>query len=177
MHPFKHLKTITHHHNLVMIHCFKCGLYWQGLTHDLSKLSLIEFWSGAKYYQGNRSPNNAQREAIGYTAAWLHHKGRNKHHFEYWIDYAMGETTNLAGMKMPEKYVAEMICDRIAASKTYKGENYTDSSPWEYYEMGKGHYVIHPQTQAQLEMCLKVLRDKGEEEAFRYIRQELLKKK
>ena len=177
MHPIKHFKTITQHHNLVMKHCFRCGLYFQGLTHDLSKLSPIEFWSGAKYYQGFRSPNNAQREAIGYTAAWLHHKGRNKHHLEYWIDYAGDDSAGMTGMRMPEKYVAEMVCDRIAASKTYKGKDYTDASPWEYYARAQGHYLLHPETQAQLEACLKTLRDEGEDACFRYIRTRLLGKK
>ena len=77
-HPIKHYKTIRHHKMLVMKNCFRCGLYWQGLTHDLSKLAPVEFWAGAKYWQGTCSPNNAQRQAEGYSAAWLHHKGRNK---------------------------------------------------------------------------------------------------
>ena len=110
---------------LVMKNCFRCGLYWQGLTHDLSKLAPVEFWAGAKYWQGTCSPNNAQRQAEGYSAAWLHHKGRNKHHLEYWIDYAPDGDHAMAGMRMPARYVAEMVCDRIAASKNYKGDKYT----------------------------------------------------
>lgn len=177
MHPLKHLKTITHHHNLVMSHCFRCGLYWQGLTHDLSKLSPVEFWSGAKYYQGNQSPNNIQRKTIGYSAAWLHHKGRNKHHLEYWIDYSMGEESPMEGMRMPEKYVAEMVCDRMAASKTYMGGAYTDAAPYEYYERSREHYLLHPETRLQLEKCLKKLKDEGENALFDYIRNELLTSK
>ena len=133
-HPIKHYKTIHHHKMLVMQGCFRCGLYWQGLTHDLSKLSPVEFWAGAKYWQGTCSPNNAQRKAEGYSAAWLHHKGRNKHHLEYWIDYAPNGDHAMAGMRMPNRYVAEMVCDRIAASKNYKGTSYTDAAAWEYYE-------------------------------------------
>ena len=83
-----HFKTITHHKKLVMEHCFKVGLYYQGITHDLSKFSPVEFLAGARYFQGNRSPNEAERAAKGYSSAWLHHKGRNKHHLEYWIDYS-----------------------------------------------------------------------------------------
>ena len=127
-HPIKHYKTIHHHKMLVMQGCFRCGLYWQGLTHDLSKLSPVEFWAGAKYWQGTCSPNNAQRKAEGYSAAWLHHKGRNKHHLEYWIDYAPNGDHAMAGMRMPNRYVAEMVCDRIAASKNYKGTSYTDAA-------------------------------------------------
>ena len=80
---YRHLKTINRHKRMVMHNCFKCGLYWQGLVHDLSKYSWTEFSVGAKYYQGTRSPNDAERESKGYSSAWLHHKGRNKHHLEY----------------------------------------------------------------------------------------------
>ncbi|MDE7214709.1 MAG: catalase, partial [Clostridia bacterium] len=88
MNFFKHLATVTRHRRTVRRLCFKCGLIKQGLAHDLSKFSPAEFWAGVKYYQGNRSPQAREREVIGYSAAWLHHKGKNKHHFEYWTDYA-----------------------------------------------------------------------------------------
>ena len=87
----KHFCTITRHRLLVCKHCFKLGLYWQGLTHDLSKYSPEEFWTGVRYFQGDRSPNAAEREVIGFSKAWLHHKGRNKHHFEYWIDVSLNK--------------------------------------------------------------------------------------
>ena len=87
-----------------------------------------------KYYQGNRSPNDAQRQAEGCSTAWLHHKGRNRHHLEYWIDYDPAGSGKLIGNKMPLQFVAGMFCDRVAASKVYKGKDYTDASPWEYYD-------------------------------------------
>ena len=130
MNIWKHFKTITHHKVLVAKGCFKVGLYKQGLLHDMSKYSPTEFWVGAKYYQGDRSPNNAEREDIGYSSAWLHHKGRNKHHYEYWIDYSMQALPGgMAPVPMPDRYIAEMIMDRIAASKVYMGDQYTDRSP------------------------------------------------
>ena len=103
MHIKEHFQTITYHRRLVRQGCFRVGLYWQGLTHDLSKYSLTEFLVGAKYFQGDCSPNNAEKEKKGYSSSWLHHKGRNKHHFEYWIDYSMpgSEGPLLIGMKMP----------------------------------------------------------------------------
>ena len=158
MNIWKHFKTITHHKILVAKGCFKVGLYKQGLLHDMSKYSPTEFWVGAKYYQGTRSPNNAEREDIGYSSAWLHHKGRNKHHYEYWIDYSTRKV-GLAGMKMPLRYVCEMVCDRVAASQIYLGDKYTDASPWEYYERSKTHYLLHPETRALLEELLKMFRD------------------
>lgn len=106
---WKHFCTITHHKYLVMKNCFKVGLYRQGLLHDMSKYSPAEFWVGCRYFQGNRSPNNAEREEKGYSSAWLHHKGRNKHHYEYWIDYGLEGEPMLTGMKMPKKYVVEMF--------------------------------------------------------------------
>lgn len=112
MHPWQHFKTITRHKLLVMRYCFRIGLYKQGLLHDLSKYEPVEFLVGCKYYQGDRSPNNAEREATGISRSWLHHKGRNKHHFEYWVDYVPGDEHIINGVPMPRKYVAEMEIGR-----------------------------------------------------------------
>ncbi len=172
-----HLKTINHHKWLVMKHCFRCGLYKQGLLHDLSKYSWTEFSVGAKYYQGNRSPNNAEREAKGYTSAWLHHKGRNKHHLEYWIDYGLNSTDKMVGMEMPVKYVVEMFCDRVAASKNYAPATYTDRAALDYYERGKDKYILHANTRALLEQLLHMLAEQGEDAVFSYIRYEVLHNK
>ena len=172
---WNHFCTITRHRNLVRKHCFQIGLYWQGLTHDLSNYSPEEFWTGVRYYQGNRSPNAAERETVGYSRAWLHHKGRNKHHYEYWIDISNHKEEGLVGNKMPLRYVAEMVCDRIAACEVYKGKAYTSAAPLEYYEYTKNYITIHPQTRALLEKLLHMLKDQGEETAFAYLRK-LLKK-
>ena len=99
----KHFNTINHHKRLVMELCFKLGMYKQGILHDLSKYHPVEFLVGARYYQGTRSPNAAEREQKGYSTAWLRHKGRNKHHLEYWIDYSLDEGHYMTGMKMPTK--------------------------------------------------------------------------
>jgi hypothetical protein len=132
---------------------------------------------GAKYYQGDRSPNNAEREAKGYSMAWLHHKGRNKHHLEYWIDYSMNPKEGMIGLEMPKRYLVEMVCDRIAASRTYRGDKYKDSDPWEYFAHSREHYMIHPKTEEELEFLLRMLKEKGEKETFRYMKKEVLGKK
>lgn len=177
MKAWKHFCTITHHRMLVMRYCFRIGLYWQGLTHDLSKYTPAEFLPGCRYYQGYRSPNNAERESRGYSSAWLHHKGRNKHHYEYWIDYSLETGRELAGMKMPVKYVAEMMMDRIAASRIYQGKNYNRRHPLEYYEQGKEAYVIHEETRELLEYLLHMLAAKGEAFTLAYIWKNLVGKK
>ena len=176
MHAWKHFKTITKHKTMVMKYCFKVGLYKQGLLHDLSKYSWVEFSAGAKYYQGTRSPNNAEREATGLSKAWLHHKGRNRHHYEYWIDYSLRDKDNLEGVQMPRNYVAEMLIDRMCASKVYNGKKYKDSSSLEYYEGGtKKLWFIHEQTKKELEMLITMLAQKGEEETLSYIKNVFLK--
>ena len=176
MHLFDHLHTVNTHRRLVRHYCWKLGLVWQGLTHDLSKYSPTEFWRSVKYYQGYRSPNDAERIANGVSLSWLHHKGRNRHHFEYWTDYSpTGE--GIVGVEMPRKYVAEMFCDRLAASKVYRGKDFNPGDPYQFYLRGKDRrLLIHPATAALLETMLLKLRDEGEDAAFAYIRQEILGK-
>ena len=178
-HPVAHFKTITHHKKLVMKYCFRLGLYRQGLLHDLSKYGPREFLPGCRYYQGDRSPNNAEREDTGLSVAWLHHKGRNKHHYEYWIDYSADLPPHLCGMYMPVRYVVEMFCDRVAASRTYKGDAYKDSDPLAYYQLGfhkKSEMLamIHPESEKLLRRLLVKLAEEGEDAAFAYIREKIL---
>lgn len=171
-----HLKTVNRHRFLVMVGCFQVGLYRQGLCHDLSKYSPTEFLEGARYYQGTRSPNAAEREDKGYSEAWMHHKGRNRHHYEYWMDMNRA-TRNYESVPMPRKYLAEMVMDRIAACKTYQGKNYRDGSALEYFEKSRERELMHPNTRRELEYLLTMLRDRGEKETFRYIRTVVLKGK
>ncbi len=172
MHPFRHFHTITKHRHRVISHCFRAGIGFQGLFHDLSKYTPTEFIPGAKYYLGTRSPNEAEREKFGFSKAWMHHKGRNRHHFEYWVDIDPA-TKRYAAVKMPLKYVIEMFCDRVAASKIYLKDQYTDSHPLDYFHRGKITRDIHPETSAFLEMLLAMLKEQGEKQTFRYIKQYL----
>ncbi len=172
----RHFRTITHHRHLVFRECVQVGLIWQGLTHDLSKYSPTEFLVGARYYQGTRSPNNAEREDIGMSTSWLHHKGRNKHHYEYWLDYSaqMNGGINGSGImpcRMPLRYVIEMFMDRIAASKTYNGASYRQTDALAYYQRGNTARFLHPDTAKLLEYLLQLLADEGEEAAFAKVRE------
>lgn len=166
---FGHLKTVTTHRFNVFVHCTKAGIFRQGLIHDLSKFSPTEFIPGVRYYQGFRSPNVGERDDLGVSYAWMHHKGRNKHHFEYWTDYSK-ETKEYVPVPMPRKYVIEMFCDRVAACKTYMKDKYTDRSALDYYMKRRDHRHMHPETAALLEELLNMLAERGEDETFRYIR-------
>ena len=172
MHPIRHFRTITRHRHQVIAHCFKAGIGWQGLFHDLSKYTPAEFWVGAKYYQGTRSPNEEERSRFGYSSAWLHHKGRNRHHFEYWTDYCPVQR-RVMPVKVPINYVAEMFCDRLAASKIYRGKEYTEQHPLEYFLGGKARRFIHQETSDLLERWLTIVAQQGEQAAFAEIRRQL----
>ena len=173
--PIGHFKTITKHRHTVIKHCAKAGILGRGLLHDLSKYMPAEFIGGAKYYTGTRSPNDLQRQENGYSAAWMHHKGRNKHHFEYWTDYDPVKKV-MSPVPMPLKYVIEMFCDRVAACKIYQKDAYRQDAALRYYENAKSHYVMHPNTAALLEKLLEMLAQQGEDAVFHYIRSELLGK-
>ncbi len=169
IHPIKHFCTITRHRHTVLAHCFKAGIPFRGLLHDLSKYSPSEFIGGAKYYQGNRSPNERERELFGYSKSWMHHKGRNRHHFEYWND--VNPATKLyEPVKMPAVFLKEMFCDRVAASKIYQGDKYTNAHPFEYFSRGNARLYMHKETATMLEKLLIMLKDEGEDATFAYIR-------
>ena len=173
MKAWQHFNTITYHKWLVLKGCFRVGLYWQGITHDLSKYSPTEFREGAKYYQGTRSPNTAEREDKGYSEAWMHHKGRNRHHYEYWTDISR-ETRNYESVEMPRKYLVEMVMDRRAACIVYQGTAYHDGAALAYFERSVERERMHPNTKRQLHYILTMLKEQGEEVTFRYLKEEVL---
>ena len=165
----KHFITITHHRHEVIKNAFKVGIGFQGLFHDLSKYSYTEFRIGMKYYMGIKSPNDKERSIYGYSSAWMHHKGRNKHHFEFWNDYNP-QTHEIEPVKMPLKYMKEMLCDRIAASKTYLGKDYYDAQPLEYFNRSRAKKYMHPENAKMLKEWLEMLSEQGEEKTFAYIK-------
>ena len=126
----KHLITITKHKWYVLILCIRAGIPIRGLIHDLSKYSPTEFFESIKYFQGTRSPITKCKELNGYSKAWLHHKGRNKHHYEYWYDYDAPVQKPI----IPYKYTVEMICDNLAAGIVYNGKQWTNGTQLTYFD-------------------------------------------
>ena len=154
-HFFAHLHKVRTHRKWARYYCFKVGLYWQGLVHDLSKYSPTEFWESVEYYQGNRSPIDACKEDKGYSFAWAHHRGRNKHHREYWTDYYDKGT---ASITMPYQYAVEMLCDFLAAGRAYNGLAFTyeDEFNWWKNQLNK-NICIHPHTAKFITLALQRL--------------------
>lgn len=165
----KHLQTITHHRNLVMSKCFKCGLYKQGLLHDLSKYTPQEFYV-CKYWTGTKSPISKDKELHGYSKAWLHHKGHNPHHLEYWLDNSKSGTI---AYKMPPNYFAELICDRISASQNYLGEKYNDSEPLKFHLRTQNDVLAHKETNEDIIKALSFLEKNGEDALLNKIKNDL----
>lgn len=156
---FKHLHTVNVHRWEVFKLSIKVGIPFRGLVHDLSKYSIVEFRESVKYYaDGKYSPLVACKKANGYSEAWLHHKGRNKHHYEYWYDLSAPEQTPI----IPLKYMLEMVCDRIAASKTYNRGHYENKMVLEYYYKEEPHMTLNPKLKNFLETVFKELSKNGE---------------
>ncbi|MCQ2552007.1 MAG: DUF5662 family protein [Clostridia bacterium] len=167
---FGHLSTVLEHKKYVRKACFKMGLYGQGLTHDLSKFSPTEFIPSVHYFLGTKSPTTAERQDKGYSTSWMHHQGRNKHHFEYWVDYTGKNRAERAAIEMPLKYVAEMVADRYAACKTYHKADYKQTDALEYFAGEKDKIPMHPNTKALLEEILTIMANDGENAAFAYVK-------
>lgn len=162
-----HLKTITAHKILVGKLCFRCHLYRQGLTHDLSKYSYIELKTGFKYYTGKASPIDGEKRDKGYSLCWLHHKGRNRHHWEYWLDDG---PEHVIAQKMPYKYAIEMFCDGVAASMIYQKADYRDDSALIYYESNRHSRLIHEDTDRLMTMLYRYLANNGLDKTIELIR-------
>ena len=154
---FSHIWLVTKHRNRVLINCSKCGIMWRGLVHDLSKFSPEEFFESVKYFLGNRSPIGACRRDKGVSRAWLHHKGRNQHHIEYWIDPEC-ETQPL----MPYEYAVECVCDKLAATRIYLGKDYTDEMPLFHWEKYGKRVQANPKTIEFVTEVFYDVRDHGE---------------
>lgn len=138
---FKHTKLVLKHKWIVFKLCCKIGIPWRGFMHDWSKFSPIEFLESIKYYDGSKSPITICKADKGYSEAWLHHKGINKHHHQYWVDLSIPEKTII----MPYKYAAEMVCDELAAGIVYNGKNWTQHTQLDYYMNKERKNLIHPQ--------------------------------
>lgn len=169
-----HLKTIINHKIIVAKLLCSCHLYYQALMHDMSKFSWVELKTGFKYYQGFRSPIEQERELKGYSPGWLHHKGRNKHHWEYWLD---NSNYGLKPLVIPKRYLVEMFCDRVAASKNYLKDKYNDQQPLKYFLANREKITLHPESETLLIKLLTMLAEQGLTRTISYIRSDILENK
>ncbi len=153
----KHFHLVNKHRFIVFKLSIRAGIPLQGLVHDLSKYSFVEFFEGAKYYAGEYTPIRNAKKDLGYSAAWLHHKGRNKHHFEYWYDYDLDNPA----IVMPFKYYAELVCDTLSASMVYNGKKFNDGSQLEFYESKRNRLILDSRFDQLLYRTYKDVADYG----------------
>lgn len=161
-----HLKTVRTHRKWVRHFCFMCDLYKQGLFHDLSKYSPTEFIESVKYYQGDRSPIDACKEVNGYSMAWFHHRGRNKHHYEFWVDNFDKGTIPV---KMPWKYALEQVCDYLGAGVAYSGgiENFSMKNELKWWSQKREVAKMHEDTKWLVDILLNKFNKYGIEKVLK----------
>ena len=159
---FKHIKLVSKHKWIVFKLCYKIGMPFRGFMHDWSKFSPQEFWESVKYYNGHESPIITSKKENGYSKAWLHHKGRNKHHPEYWIDVSLPRKTIL----MPYQYAAEMVCDKLAAGIVYNGKAWNKDTQIKYYMKERETAMIHPKLDEFLIEVFTEVSEKGLDETL-----------
>lgn len=153
-----HLKTVITHKYFVGRYCFMCGRYWQGLTHDMSKFYLVEFIESCRYFTGTYSPIDKCKQENGVSVAWLHHRGHNRHHWEMWVDnFEKGMTP----IKMPFRYLIEMVCDFLGAGRVYNGEKFTMQSEWEWWTNKRKVAVLHPDTRLMVDILFGLMLKDG----------------
>jgi hypothetical protein len=127
---FHHLRTVQTHRKWVRHYCFLAGIPWRGIKHDLSKYSPVEFFESAHYWNGTSSPINEAKKQQGISYGWMHHKGRNTHHYEYWMDnFDDGGIARL----MPQNDFVELVCDYLGAARAYQGNNFTYSNEYKWW--------------------------------------------
>lgn len=165
---WKHFKTVCKHKAVVFRECKACGIMWRGIVHDLSKFSRTEFSASAKHFQGNKSPIEAEKESDGYSVAWLHHKGHNKHHWEWWTDF--DKDGNVIANKIPSENVIEMVCDWIGAGMVYSGEKWSEAEPLNYFNKVRAGRHFHPETEKLIVDLLEIIKWGGLEEFHKQCR-------
>lgn len=151
-----HWKTIRTHRKWVKYYCRLAGIRWRGWKHDLSKYSPTEFFESARYWTGTSSPINEAKKVQGYSRAWLHHRGRNSHHWAYWADnFSEGMTVHL----MPMNDFVEMVCDFLGAGRAYSGDmfSYSSERAWWLKERDRDCKAMHPANKQMLDIIFSDL--------------------
>lgn len=161
---FKYLHSINSHRFKVFLLCCKCGIPFQGLTHDISKYSPTEFFEDIKYFNNKIAPVEKAKKTNGYSLSWLHHKGINKHHSEYWFDYE----APLKAPIIPFKYCVEMICNRIVITKQKLGNKYTNMSPYYSWNKTRDNEMINRKIQSFITETFELLGAYGEKKVLNY---------
>ena len=152
---WEYFKKVCRHKWHVGRACFRYGLYWRGIVHDLSKFSRAEFGPYAMYFH-TPDGKSSYRTKTAFDHAWRHHVAHNPHHWEYWIAFNRGYPV---AADMPEKYILEMVADWIGAGMTYDGQ--PDPNVWYYGKDAKSIIMMTQRTRDRVEELLREINPKG----------------
>lgn len=156
---FKHLKVVLKHKYNVFRYASKLGIFWTGLVHDLSKFRPVEFLRSVKYFDGRRSPTIIERkEHDNFSYICVAHTGRNKHHWQYWVDYTRDD---IVVNKIPFKHALEYVADVLSASKVYNPKDFNLMVAHNYFRDHSQTYLMHPATKEFILWCIKEAYDSG----------------
>ena len=151
-----HLRIIHTHRKWVFYYCRRAGIPWRGLTHDLSKYSIVELVESVRFYTGTESPISVAKREQGFSRAWLHHRGRNPHHWAYWADnFSEGFTV----YPMPKNDFVEMVCDFLAAGRAYSSATFSDAGEyaWGQREREGGQSAMNEKNKKMLDIIFSDL--------------------
>lgn len=140
----QYLNYLVRHKWFVAAACFRRGLYWQGVVHDLSKFRPREWLPYAEFFYGTEKNRNA------FDRAWLDHQHANPHHWQHWV--LRNDNGSTVVLEMPEKYVVEMVCDWEGAGRAITGKSGTTL---DWYSKNFHKMLLHPDTRTRVEELLK----------------------
>lgn len=168
MKHLKYLSYVLRHKWFVTIECFKIGLYWRGLIHDMSKFLPSEWNPYVEHFYGTgRKGIKGERDKTGYYSAgdtgeyefdfaWLLHQKRNKHHWQWWV--LPKDDGSVKIFPMPYVYLMEMLCDWVGAGraqgrKSPVSDPYAETRKW--YTSNRKKIKVHDETRARIEQIIE----------------------
>lgn len=143
----KYARYVALHKYYVARECFKRGLYWRGVVHDLTKLRPDEWLPYANFFYSDEQTKEVKD---AFFIAWLKHLNRNSHHWNHWVVQSDGGVTKV--FEMPEKDRIEMLCDWLGVQAAL-GKN--DLPRW--YAERESTMLLGPKTKSWLKRELKQL--------------------
>ena len=165
MKHFLYLRYLLTHKYWVFYAGLKLNVsIWRLLIHDWSKFLPSEWFAYANYFYGNHRkfselPSGLKHDypfelcqeywKNKFDFSWNLHQKRNKHHFQFWL--LTNDSGSTVALKMPEKYVREMIADWAGAGRAITGK----WEAWDYYQKNRGNTLLHPETRELFESLLK----------------------
>lgn len=158
---YQYAKYVLKHKLFVMLECFKRKMYWQGITHDLSKFLPSEWFPYARHFYNADGTKKTVRDGTGYykptdtgdkafDMAWFLHQKRNRHHWQWWVLPEDGGGVKV--LPMGFKYAKEMWCDWISAGRAQGVEDWYNPKRW--YEKNRGKMQLCPATRSLVEFWL-----------------------